>query len=93
MFWGRLTVRNVLLLILMASMSNVIYVIFSASGFFSFDDQYYFNHSFRYFDLSTHVASVFLIFGFKYKDKVSGNGYLFKLCVIVSILVCVVIWF
>lgn len=85
-FWGRLTVKNILFVILAASISNVIFVVLSMSGFFNFDDQYYVNHSFRYFDLSTHIASIFLIFGFKYKYKISGNDRLFQMCVIASVL-------
>ncbi|MBH0029635.1 hypothetical protein I6F10_01655 [Pseudoalteromonas sp. SWYJZ98] len=74
------------LLISFGGGGNLIILALSFYGFFSFDDGFYSQNSFRYFDLVTYVCSIFLIFHSPVKPS---NLYLLAfliaaLCVLVS---------
>lgn len=81
------TIRNKSLLniVLFAACSNLVYLLLSLIGFFSFTDNFYSENSFRYFDISTYVCSLFVIFYTPSKNKLYYLVFsLASVCVLVS---------
>ncbi len=77
--------RTILLLILVAALSNIIYLSLSLLGYFSFSDNFYSENSFRYFDVSTYVCSIFVIFYNFSRKRLSNIVFILAcLCVLIS---------
>ncbi|MFP3424467.1 DUF6369 family protein [Pseudoalteromonas sp. SIMBA_162] len=61
-YFGGLTKNKVFFFIIISSLSNIVYFTLLYLGFFTFEDQYYLNNSFRYFDISTYISLVYFSF-------------------------------
>ncbi|WP_373415832.1 DUF6369 family protein, partial [Vibrio parahaemolyticus] len=69
----------------MAALSNIIYLSLSLLGYFSFSDNFYSENSFRYFDVSTYVCSIFVIFYNFSRKRLSNIVFILAcLCVLIS---------
>ncbi|OMH25771.1 DUF6369 family protein [Motiliproteus sp. MSK22-1] len=82
--------KVVMSLVIVASFSNIIYWWLSSFGLIGYSDVYYNDNKFRYFDLSTYICSVYIVFSplflFKfYLNKIDIISFsLAVLCVLVS---------
>ena len=82
--------KTVMFLVIVASLSNLIYWGLSIFGLIGYSDVYYNDNKFRYFDLSTYICSVYVVFsplflfknGLRKIDVISLS--LAVLCILVS---------
>lgn len=75
-FHNELSDKKILLFIILASASNIFYLSLSYFHLSVFEDVYYSNNSFRYFDLSTYIASIFIAFSPLILKRIKSMGWL-----------------
>ena len=86
----RVDTRKVILVVILASVSNLFFWSLSSFGSIGYSDVYYNDNRFRYFDLSTYIASVYIIFSPLFLSKLTLGKvdvvslFLAVLCVLVS---------
>lgn len=64
----RLSNKKILTLITLAGVTNLIWLLLSILGVMSSEDQYYTTNNFKYFDASTYISALYIIYYFS-QDK------------------------
>lgn len=70
----KLSNEKILTLVTLAGTTNLIWLALSIAGVLSSEDQYYTTNNFKYFDASTYISALFIIYFFS-KNKSRVNKY------------------
>lgn len=68
--------RFLLLIVAISGLSNILWLVAISGEYIAFPDLYYQQNTYRYYDLSTYISAVFIIFYWRtgnYEDKVLTN--------------------